>query len=81
MDPRHALALGLLRWLASAEAPGEGEAVLPHSLLGRALGFWRARYRDERARREKTESRLLPWRATPAEQRLRLGDVQDDHLP
>jgi hypothetical protein len=65
----------LLGWLARAEASGEGEDVAPESLLGRSLAFWRQRYAEERARRERIESRLHPWRGTAAEQRLRLEEA------
>ena len=61
----------MLNWLAQAEA--HDGRVVRSSLLAKTLGFWRARLRQERLRRDERQNELQqPWRETLAAQRLKM---------
>ena len=60
----------LLHWLVQCST--DKGTVIEDSPLDLALDYWLERYRTEDTQRDEHRSALLPWRHTPAEQRLRL---------
>jgi hypothetical protein len=64
--------LALINWLLRCDPPGDDGLPPRHSLVWRALNWWRRRYREAAHKKKNEENPLLPWKESLASRRWKL---------